>query len=187
LPRSLLGYPGRNRAGRRRHAHADQPAASPHASCPAARRSPNLQRADLQWPNLQWPNLQWQRADRKAAMEMGEVDAVMERAKRAGAHAFDRLVYVLDRFGLPTVLLLGLAWYVHRDILKPLTQTHIQFVGSTAEAVAKIAEAERSQAATLEQMSRIMADQDRRLDEFKATLGRPVTHATTPPTRPPGT
>ncbi len=105
-----------------------------------------------------------------------------DRSKQAG-------LYILERFGLPTLLLIGVAWWVRNDVLQPLTQTHIKFVSGTAEAVGKITEAERSQAAALEQMSRIMVDQARCLEDLQRTARRPAvsTQTTTAIGHDPGT
>jgi hypothetical protein len=82
-------------------------------------------------------------------------------------------IYLLERYGVPMCLLFGVLWFVGMRIVDPLMQTHIQFVNSTATAVQTVTQVERGQVAALEQLTLLVREQGRYLEEIRDSVGRP--------------
>lgn len=98
-----------------------------------------------------------------------------ERSKQLG-------IYLLERYGVPMCLLLGVLWFVGMRIVDPLMQTHIQFVNSTAAAVQTVTQVEKGQVTALDQLTQLVREQGRCIQEIRGSLERPVTRGTEPNT-----
>jgi len=106
-----------------------------------------------------------------------------DRTKQAG-------LYILDRYGLPTAILAIVLWFVGLKVVDPLLQAHLLYLDKSATAVQTVVEIEKGQVTALQQLTELVREQGRCLDEIKGAVGRPVSRspaATATMQRPPGT
>jgi hypothetical protein len=98
--------------------------------------------------------------------------------------------YLLDRYGLPTAILALVLWFVGLKVVDPLLQAHLVYLEKTAAAMQTVVKTEEVQVTALQQLTELVREQGKCLDEIKAGLGRPISRSTSTATtaiRPPGT
>lgn len=106
-----------------------------------------------------------------------------DKTKQAG-------LYILERYGLPTAILAIVLWFVGLKVVDPLLQAHFVYLDKSASAVQTVVEIEKGQVTALQQLTELVREQGRCLDEIKRAVGRPVTRlpaAANGADRPPGT
>lgn len=72
------------------------------------------------------------------------------------AGVVDTLLRVADRFGVPCVILAVVIWFsreaavaLHTTLVKPVVESHIEFLDATRETLAEIGKTQEKQAETL--------------------------------------
>jgi cell shape-determining protein MreC len=72
----------------------------------------------------------------------------------------DSMLRVAERFGVPVVLLGVLIWLgreaaisLHGTLVKPVVESHVQFLETTSETLKEISSVQTQQAATLEELA----------------------------------
>lgn len=72
----------------------------------------------------------------------------------------DTLLRVADRFGVPCVLLTVVIWFgreaaiaLHDTLIKPVVESHIEFLDTTRETLSEIGAVQQSQAMTLQELA----------------------------------
>lgn len=72
----------------------------------------------------------------------------------------DSLVRIAERFGVPVVLLAVLIWLgreaaitLHGSLVKPVVESHVQFLETTSETLKEISGVQTQQAATLQELA----------------------------------
>jgi len=94
--------------------------------------------------------------------------SMTDRTKQAG-------LYILDRYGLPTAILAIVLWFVGLKVVNPLLQAHLVYLDKSATAIQTVVEIENGQVTALQQLTELVREQGRCLDEIKRAVGRPVT------------
>lgn len=76
------------------------------------------------------------------------------------AGALDTLLRIAERFGVPVVLLAVVIWMgreaaitLHGTLVKPVVESHVQFLEQTSETLKEISSVQGQQAATLEELA----------------------------------
>lgn len=76
------------------------------------------------------------------------------------AGAIDTLLRVADRFGVPCVILAIVIWFgreaaiaLHTTLVKPVVESHIEFLDATRETLSEIGSAQERQAETLQEIA----------------------------------
>ena len=76
------------------------------------------------------------------------------------AGALDTLLRIAERFGVPVVLLGVVIWMgreaaitLHGTLVKPVVESHVQFLEQTSETLKEISSVQGQQAATLEELA----------------------------------
>lgn len=76
------------------------------------------------------------------------------------AGALDALLRIAERFGVPVVILGCLLWMgreaaisLHGTLVKPVVDSHVQFLEQTSETLKEISQVQGQQAATLEELA----------------------------------
>lgn len=67
----------------------------------------------------------------------------------SGSDVSDALKTVLERWGLPTLAVIALGYFLRNDLLKPLVAEHTVFLRTVAESQQEIAKAMNEQARLL--------------------------------------
>lgn len=82
----------------------------------------------------------------------------------------DTLLKIADRFGVPCVILAVVIWFgreaavtIHMTLVKPVVESHIEFLDATRETLAEIGATQEKQADTLEEIARGQRDIGERL------------------------
>ena len=77
----------------------------------------------------------------------------------------DTFVRVADRLGVPCVILAIILFFgreaavaIHRTVIEPIVQNHIQFLDTTSETLKEIGQVQRQQADALQELSRGQKD-----------------------------
>lgn len=90
------------------------------------------------------------------------------------AGAVDTLFRVADRFGVPCVILAVVIWFgreaavaLHTTLVKPVVESHIEFLDATRETLSEIGSAQERQAETLQE---IAAGQQRLHETIQKTV-----------------
>jgi hypothetical protein len=72
----------------------------------------------------------------------------------------DSMLRVAERFGVPVVLLGVVIWLgreaaitLHGSLVKPVVESHVQFLETTSETLKEISSVQTQQAATLEELA----------------------------------
>lgn len=72
----------------------------------------------------------------------------------------DSMLRVAERFGVPVVLLGVIIWLgreaaitLHGTLVKPVVESHVQFLETTSETLKEISSVQTQQAATLEELA----------------------------------
>jgi hypothetical protein len=72
----------------------------------------------------------------------------------------DSLLRIAERFGVPVVLLAVLIWLgreaaitLHGTLVKPVVESHVEFLEKTSETLKEISTVQTQQAATLEELA----------------------------------
>lgn len=73
----------------------------------------------------------------------------------------DSMLRIAERFGVPVVLLGVLIWLgreaaitLHGTLVKPVVESHVQFLETTSETLKEISSVQTQQASTLEELAR---------------------------------
>jgi hypothetical protein len=90
----------------------------------------------------------------------------------------DSLIRVAERFGVPVVLLGVMIWLgreaaitLHGSLIKPVVESHVQFLETTSETLREISAVQGQQATTLQEL----AHGHRELrEQVKTVISRPV-------------
>lgn len=76
------------------------------------------------------------------------------------AGVLDTLLRTAERFGVPVVLLAVVIWMgreaaisLHGTLVKPVVESHVQFLEQTSETLKEISQVQGQQAATLEELA----------------------------------
>lgn len=76
------------------------------------------------------------------------------------AGVLDTLLRTAERFGVPVVLLAVVIWMgreaaisLHGTLVKPVVESHVQFLEQTSETLREISQVQGQQAATLEELA----------------------------------
>ena len=76
------------------------------------------------------------------------------------AGAVDTLLRIAERFGVPVVLLAVVIWMgreaaisLHGTLIKPVVESHVQFLEQTSETLREISEVQGQQANTLQELA----------------------------------
>ena len=76
------------------------------------------------------------------------------------AGALDTLLRIAERFGVPVVLLAVVIWMgreaaitLHGTLVRPVVESHVQFLEQTSETLKEISSVQGQQAATLEELA----------------------------------
>jgi len=90
------------------------------------------------------------------------------------AGAVDTLLRVADRFGVPCVMLAVVIWFgreaavaLHQTLVKPVVESHIEFLDATRETLSEIGSAQERQVETLQE---IAAGQQRLHETMQKTV-----------------
>ena len=90
----------------------------------------------------------------------------------------DTLLKIADRFGVPCVILAVVIWFgreaaiaLHASLIKPVVESHIEFLDTTRETLTEIGRTQEKQADTLEEMARGQRDISERLRTVKIVTG----------------
>lgn len=72
----------------------------------------------------------------------------------------DSMLRIAERFGVPVVLLGVIIWLgreaaitLHGSLVKPVVESHVQFLETTSETLKEISSVQTQQAATLEELA----------------------------------
>lgn len=72
----------------------------------------------------------------------------------------DTLLRVADRFGVPCVILAVIIWFgreasvaLHQTLIKPVVESHIEFLDTTSKTLAEIGATQERQVETLEEIA----------------------------------
>lgn len=72
----------------------------------------------------------------------------------------DTLLRVADRFGVPCVILAVMIWFgreaavaLHQTLIKPVVESHIEFLDTTSKTLAEIGATQERQVETLEEIA----------------------------------
>jgi hypothetical protein len=72
----------------------------------------------------------------------------------------DTLLRVADRFGVPCVILAVVIWFgreaaiaLHDTLVRPVVESHIEFLDTTRETLSEISSVQHSQAMTLQELA----------------------------------
>lgn len=72
----------------------------------------------------------------------------------------DTLLRVADRFGVPCVILAVVIWFgreaavaLHATLIKPVVESHIEFLDATRETLSEIGATQERQAQTLQELA----------------------------------
>jgi cell shape-determining protein MreC len=72
----------------------------------------------------------------------------------------DSMLRIAERFGVPVVLLGVIIWLgreaaitLHGSLVKPVVESHVQFLEATSETLKEISSVQTKQAATLEELA----------------------------------
>ena len=89
----------------------------------------------------------------------------------------DSMLRIAERFGVPVVLLGVLIWLgreaaitLHGTLVKPVVESHVQFLETTSETLKEISAAQGQQATTLEELAH---GQRELREEVKTVISRP--------------
>ena len=81
-------------------------------------------------------------------------------AEELKAGVLDTLLRTAERFGVPVVLLGVVIWMgreaaisLHGTLVKPVVESHVQFLEQTSETLKEISQVQGQQAATLEELA----------------------------------
>lgn len=91
----------------------------------------------------------------------------------SGSDVSDALKTILERWGLPTVMAIGLAWFLRADVVKPLVAEHTQFLRSVSDSQREIAEAMGEQTKLLYVMQTHIEQQHRIVKEVTSGSAKP--------------
>lgn len=88
----------------------------------------------------------------------------------------DAALRIAERFGVPVVLLAVLIWLgreaaitLHGTLVKPVVESHVEFLSATRETLTEIGRTQEKQATTLEELARGQRDLGERLRTVKVT------------------
>lgn len=95
-------------------------------------------------------------------------------AEELKAGLVDTMFRIADRFGVPCVILAVLIWFgreaaitLHSTLIKPVVESHIEFLDATRETLTEIGHTQDKQAETLEEIARGQRDIGERLRTVK--------------------
>ena len=95
-------------------------------------------------------------------------------AEELKAGLVDTMFRIADRFGVPCVILAVLIWFgreaaitLHSTLIKPVVESHIEFLDATRETLTEIGHTQEKQADTLEEIARGQRDIGERLRTVK--------------------
>lgn len=81
-------------------------------------------------------------------------------AEELKAGLVDTLLKIADRFGVPCVILAVVIWFgreaavtIHTTLVKPVVESHIEFLDATRETLAEIGATQEKQAQTLQEIA----------------------------------
>lgn len=76
------------------------------------------------------------------------------------ASVVDTLLKIADRFGVPCVILAVVIWFgreaavaLHTTLVKPVVESHIEFLDATRETLTEIGKTQEQQAETLQEIA----------------------------------
>ncbi len=72
----------------------------------------------------------------------------------------DAFIRIADRFGVPCVILAVVMYFgreaaiaLHGTVMKPIVESHVEFLDATSETLKEIGQVQRQQAVTLQELS----------------------------------
>lgn len=81
-------------------------------------------------------------------------------AEELKAGLVDTLLKIADRFGVPCVILAVVIWFgreaavtIHSTLVKPVVESHIEFLDATRETLSEIGATQERQAQTLQEIA----------------------------------
>ena len=95
-------------------------------------------------------------------------------AEELKAGLVDTMFRIADRFGVPCVILAVLIWFgreaaitLHSTLIKPVVESHIEFLDATRETLTEIGHTQEKQAETLQEIAAGQRDIGERLRTVK--------------------